>query len=535
MSDAPAGSGALPAAETLRRRLVERMRLSPTAWSVDGAVFAFRASHGDDLPTGGYVVIDVGTDAGAGVGRARRRVVGQVHERHEERAPVGTFSLDWGALGEAGDELAGVVQGVEVALPVRVVSGAGTVLAAVAEDGTVDPRPPAVGFADADLAPAPDDLVEQVLAARRGGAPTLALGRLVTAPEREAPLRAKGITRHTFLCGQSGSGKTYATGVLLERVLLQTDLPLLVLDPNSDHVHLGRLRDDAPADDAERARHGREAGRVRVASRGGSPPLRGWFSDLAPTEQALVLGLDPVGDLEEHHALLQVVAGLPSRHGVSDVREAAVASATEEGRRLALRIDNLGLAGWSLWADPADDPLAGLDDDRRALVLDLGSLAEPRERAVAALMVLGRLRRRPERRPVLVVVDEAHTFCPPTSPDPVVAATTSHLVWLAGEGRKYGLHLLVVSQRPAKVHPDVVSQCDNLVLMRLNGERDAAALLESFSHVPAGLVALAPSLRQGQAVVAGPLAGDPLLLQVRDRLTPEGGADLPTDWLRPGP
>ncbi|WP_380167611.1 hypothetical protein [Jannaschia sp. R86511] len=42
-------------------------------------------------------------------------------------------------------------------------------------------------------------------------------------------------------------------------------------------------------------------------------------------------------------------------------------------------------------------------------------------------------------------------------------------------------------------------------------------------------------MSQGQAVVAGPLAGDPVLLQVRDRLTPEGGGDLPTGWLQPRP
>ncbi|WP_380167613.1 ATP-binding protein [Jannaschia sp. R86511] len=458
----------LPSAEQLRRRLVERMRLAPTAWSVDGRAFAFRASHDDHLPTGGYVVVDATTPTGV------RRFVGQVHERREQTAQVGRFTLDWAALGEApGDDLAGVVQGVEVGLPMRVVVGSGAVLAEVVA-GEVVASPPDEGFADADLSVAPEELVEQVLGARRGEAPTLALGRLVTAPGRTAHLRAKGVTRHTFLCGQSGSGKTYATGVLLERLLLQTDLPLLVLDPNSDHVHLGRLRDDAAVDSADRDRHASQAPRVVVARHGGAPALRGHFGDLTPSEQALVLGLDPVADLEEHHALLRVAVDLPPRHGVSDVREAALATATQEGRRLALRIDNLGLAGWSLWAAPDEDSLTDLTEGWRALVLDLGSLTEPRERAVAALMLLGRLRRRPTRRPVLLVVDEAHTFCPPTSPDPVVAETTRHLVWLAGEGRKYGLHLLVVTQRPAKVHPDVVSQCDNLVLMRLNGEHDAA-------------------------------------------------------------
>ena len=44
---------------------------------------------------------------------------------------------------------------------------------------------------------------------------------------------ASGFDRHTFLCGQSGSGKTYSLGVILERLLIETDLRMVVLDPNA--------------------------------------------------------------------------------------------------------------------------------------------------------------------------------------------------------------------------------------------------------------------------------------------------------------
>jgi uncharacterized protein len=52
---------------------------------------------------------------------------------------------------------------------------------------------------------------------------------------------ASGFDRHTFLCGQSGSGKTYSLGVILERLLIETDLRMVVLDPNSDFVRLAAL------------------------------------------------------------------------------------------------------------------------------------------------------------------------------------------------------------------------------------------------------------------------------------------------------
>jgi DNA helicase HerA-like ATPase len=61
----------------------------------------------------------------------------------------------------------------------------------------------------------------------------LQLGELALAPGAPCTADASGFDRHTFLCGQPGSGKTYSLGVILERLLIETDLRLVVLDPNS--------------------------------------------------------------------------------------------------------------------------------------------------------------------------------------------------------------------------------------------------------------------------------------------------------------
>ena len=65
------------------------------------------------------------------------------------------------------------------------------------------------------------------------------LGDLALAAGVPCLADARGFSRHTFLCGQSGSGKTYSLGVILERLLIETDLRVVVLDPNSDFVRLG--------------------------------------------------------------------------------------------------------------------------------------------------------------------------------------------------------------------------------------------------------------------------------------------------------
>ena len=70
----------------------------------------------------------------------------------------------------------------------------------------------------------------------------LRLGELALAAGVPCLADAGGFDRHTFLCGQSGSGKTYSLGVILERLLIETDLRLVVLDPNSTWARFRRAR-----------------------------------------------------------------------------------------------------------------------------------------------------------------------------------------------------------------------------------------------------------------------------------------------------
>ena len=108
---------------------------------------------------------------------------------------------------------------------------------------------------------------------------SLAIGELADAPGVPCTLDAGGFDRHTFLCGQSGSGKTYALGVLLEQLLLETELRIIILDPNSDFVRLATVRPDVDADTAARYAGAAKAISVHSAQRHGRPapaaPARG--------------------------------------------------------------------------------------------------------------------------------------------------------------------------------------------------------------------------------------------------------------------
>jgi DNA helicase HerA-like ATPase len=132
------------------------------------------------------------------------------------------------------------------------------------------------------------------------------------------------------------------------------------------------------------------------------------------------------------------------------------------------------------------------------------------EKSLVAMGLLNYLwHRREERRPVLVVIDEAHNVCPQEPADRLQAAATERAIQIAGEGRKFGIYLLLSTQRPQKLHTNVLSQSDNLVLMRMNSAGDLESLL------------------------AGKIVPSPLFARFGGRISPEGGSDVPTTWATP--
>jgi len=486
---------ALETYRSLRRELEESVL--PLATSIDGSVFTFQASlHGLALPIGGYVVIEADTSAR----------LGQVLE------------LEAAVADGAELELAG--GGARTAVQIRLARGSGAVL-----EGDGAP------FHDATVRPAEPGEIAAWLERRAPRRAQLAVGELALAPGVPLALDAGGFDRHTFMCGQSGSGKTYSLGVMLEQLLLETRLRVIVLDPNSDYVRMGEVRDGVEETLAARYRDAAAGLAVHRAGAAGADRLRLRLAELEPAAQAALLQLHPIADREEHAELDALLAAERP-----PTLEAFLASDRPEARRLVMRVRNLGIDRFGVWAlQDAGSTLEAVGDaEQRGLVVDLGSLGTRTEQSLMAAGVLGALwRRREERRPVLVVIDEAHNICPAESEDRLTALATDYAVRIAAEGRKFGLYLLVSTQRPQKVHPNVVTQCDNLILMRLNSAADAAYARDVFSFVPPGLLARAPAFGLGEALVAGKICPSAALLRFGRRVAEEGGADVPSDWAKP--
>jgi DNA helicase HerA-like ATPase len=138
-----------------------------------------------------------------------------------------------------------------------------------------------------------------------------------------------------------------------------------------------------------------------------------------------------------------------------------------------------------------------------------------------------------DRTPICFVCDEAHLYLPAAEESGAVEGRAlAAFERIAKEGRKYGVSLFVISQRPSDVNRTILSQCNNFIAMRLTNDRDQAVVRRFTSESLAGLVDVLPLLDVGEAL----LLGDAMLLPTRvklDRPTicpASATRDFWTDW-----
>jgi len=114
------------------------------------------------------------------------------------------------------------------------------------------------------------------------------------------------------------------------------------------------------------------------------------------------------------------------------------------------------------------------------------------------------------KRPLLVVLEEAHLYLQSTDRGPAPSAVRR----IVKEGRKYGVGALIVSQRPAEIDATVLSQCGTIITLRLNNDNDRGHIRGSISDNLAGLLDLLSGLRTGEAIVIGEAVPIPMRVVV---------------------
>lgn len=120
-----------------------------------------------------------------------------------------------------------------------------------------------------------------------------------------------------------------------------------------------------------------------------------------------------------------------------------------------------------------------------------------------------------ERNPVLLVCEEAHRYVPNRGEAQYEAAQDA-IRRLAKEGRKYGIGLMLVSQRPSEVEATVLSQCNSWIVLRITNDSDRSHVQGILPDSLAGLTKVLSGLRRREAIFVGQAAVLPSRILIRD-------------------
>jgi uncharacterized protein len=171
------------------------------------------------------------------------------------------------------------------------------------------------------------------------------------------------------------------------------------------------------------------------------------------------------------------------------------------------------------WAAAYEDQYAEPKRTHQVTILDLSQLSSDVLENVTALLgrlVLEFMQRIPDRGsfPVVLVLEEAHRYIPENAPLDRQQRARDVFEKIAKEGRKFGLSLVVASQRPSELSRTVLAQCNSFIVHRIQNPDDQQYFRSVISGINRELLDQLPALAQQQAIVMGDCVRRPLQVRI---------------------
>ncbi len=339
------------------------------------------------------------------------------------------------------------------------------------------------------------------------------------------------VQKHVSVLAKTGSGKSYAVGVLMEELIKQ-GVPIVVIDPHGEHASLAQPNTTA-SDQAARRRFGvtpRNYGEHIVeyspdtVASPDAVPFRLESKNLEAREIADLLGGKPTNSqMGMLHAAVKELIDKEADYALEDVLEQVRESASNAKWNLVSTLESL--VGLEVFSGPGTT-IESLVQPKKVSILNLKGVSPDLQEMVVATTArrLFEARKLGKVPPFMLVVEEAHNF----APEKGLAGTPTGLVLrtVASEGRKFGMGLTVVSQRPAKVDKNVLSQCNTQIMLKVTNPNDLKALASSAEGFTSESEDEIQRLPVGVAFVSHPRISIPVLVEIRPRETSHGGESV---------
>lgn len=366
------------------------------------------------------------------------------------------------------------------------------------------------------------------------------------------------LSRHFALLGSTGTGKSTATALLLRRIIEQAPHGhILMLDPHGEYAaafaDMGQVYDVSNLHLPYWLMNFEEHVEVLVGPR---TPEREAEVDIlqrcllaARQKSRLASGVGRITvDTPLPYALAELLSALSAQMGKLDKPEKVTPYLRLKTKLEELKSDPRysfmfsGLQVNDTLAHLLSELLRSPAHGRPVSIIDLSGVPSDITNAVVAL--ISRLvfdfavwTPQAERRPILLVCEEAHRYVPAERLD-TFGSARKNLERIAKEGRKYGVALGLISQRPSDLSEAVLSQCGTIISMRLNNERDQLFVRSAMSEGARGFLDAIPALRNRECIICGEGAAVPMRVRISE-LAPEHrpASDDPVfsvSWASPG-
>lgn len=336
------------------------------------------------------------------------------------------------------------------------------------------------------------------------------------------------VRHHVAIIGATGSGKSYACGVLVEE-LLEHGVPVVIFDPHGEYRTMCQPN-FREMEMLKRFGLSPTGLAVKILSpvddEVSDAKLSISINDLGPEGIAELCGMSETQEDLIYLAFRKASEEYDGEISVDDLDSMVVDVAQEYGflsstvlavrRRLSV-LSELGIIG-----DPLDP--RSLVELGKVSIIDLSVPIPERARRALVGAVLKKLfsaRREDVVPPLMVVIEEGHRFAPQDED----AFSKRAIRMIAREGRKFGMGLCIASQRVVGLDKDVFSQCGTMMIMKVTCATDLA-FLKPFIEA-SGEAERLPFLPRGVCVLSSICLHAPILLKVRPRKSMHGGGGKP--------
>ena len=342
----------------------------------------------------------------------------------------------------------------------------------------------------------------------------LDLGTLAYQNLRFTPSINRLLSKHLAILAMSGAGKSYFVSVLLEELLSrkkkQGRLSVVVVDVHGEYSY---LKDIKPED------LGLPENEFEVEHIRGSHIQIPVQSLAAETISSLVADMSSIQVRDLRRVISDMRKTMKNGYTLADIVTHVRDDETiSKNTREALIGWLINLDETRLFGKSSVPNMKNIVKPGKISLIDLSDFISLKKKQIVVAHLASELlylRRRDEIPPVLLILEEAHQFCPESRHE--LALPKSRIETIAREGRKFHALLCLISQRPVKLSTTVLSQCSNQAILRCTNPYDLDHIGKSSEGIDRSSLDAITTLEIGEALFIGETVSVPTFVKIRQR------------------